>query len=1254
MANVKTYQLVINGVKENIDAVDALNKQLDALEARIKALDGKGVKVGSSGGGSRSELSEQAKLEDQIAKNIEKIAAARTEEYKALLMQKQILKEINNEQKSDVAGQRLDRGGYANTMAGLKQELYDIKALMQNTDLGSEKFKDLTERANQLTTKLKEIEQSYGVYSRSVGNYANGVTEGIKNAKQELRELKTELQNLSVKKDRGIITPEEEERLKSVTKEYAQLKSSVEDAGKPMDALMDTMQSFVAIASASKGIAAFFGLDGDKVEESLKKLMALQNAMQGLQTIQKQMQTGEGLGKYFSKANTAVDKFVAGVTKAKVGVNGLEKTTKTATIAVKGFSTALKATGIGLAIFIGSEIINGISNMIDRFKEAKKAAKEFGEELSKINDNAMSEGIGASTEIDEYISKIKTLSGVTTQEKKIVEELNNKYGDTLGYYYKIDEWLDTLNKKRDEYVKLLEAEKRLEELRTLKNAAELNKRKAEQERAQAALNYETNKGIDASLEYAAALEKEQQATYQASIASIQYKAQLVILNKLRRLQAQEASGATPSAKTTSSDSRVKAEEKIQELEMKLMKEGLRKKLIQLDDERRKTLDKVKGTAQEKLRIEQLYNELALKELRDYVDKAQKEYDNLAKNIENTTIDLKISNVNNLKGDVSQKMEENLYNTSSILLEFRNIVKDVTEAGGHIGEIDRFILDAQREYYEKATKEQLKYNESVHQLSLSEAEYRLSAATKEADDELQVFNDKMQEYKDAYEAQEEFIKENGKKMTDDQLKEANKRYDELVALYWSYYHSSEDAEKNHKEKISQINEQYDFEINKIEFENLKERSRIYSNYYDNVIQEYDIFSDELRKKVTALPDVLRNSTTGFFNINELRQNYKVLRSEFVKLQIALDENVQDLNEKWHKGFISDEAYENTYEKLVDFGRLFGEEISNINDKLANSFTEWWQNYDQYLQLVGQATNSILGSLSEITSNHYDKMIDEQEKYVDKFNDLLNKQKEKTQEYANAVNDIEGELSDARGDRRQQLIDQLNAEMAAQRASLEQEKRIEKEKEKAEHRKEQLEYDQAVARKKMDEAQALINGVMAASMAAVNRWPLPALPMIALATATAAAQYAAVRSQYIPKPSTYADGGVIQGNSHRDGGVPVLGGRAEVEGGEFITNKVTTANNTDLLQFINSKRKRVDISDLIDFYSSGKPSKNITGIRTKFADGGQLPLLRNDISMNDRILAAIEDYSNKPTVVQVVDIIDRTQKLNEVKVISGLEV
>ena len=456
-------------------------------------------------------------------------------------------------------------------------------------------------------------------------------------------------------------------------------------------------------------------------------------------------------------------------------------------------------------------------------------------------------------------------------------------------------------------------------------------------------------------------------------------------------------------------------------------------------------------------------------------------------------------------------------------------------------------------------------------------------------------------------------------------------------------------ETHQNKMSTINKQAEADTEHSEKEHLKNMQHTNAEYYSNMRKELSDYISSISKQRDKAEV---NNAWGIINYGKTKTALENLKdnAENAMMQIANQKN--ELVDKLSKGEISFGDFDTAMTELNALGTEAMETAESVKQDLKNLTGEWWGSINQWIQQVGQTMNTILSSLSEIQSNQYDKMIDQQEKYIDEYQKMLDKQKEITQEHASAVDSIEDELSTARGDRRQHLIDQLNAEMAAQRASLAQQKKIEKEKEKAEHKKADLEYAQAVARKKMQESQALINAAMAVSMAAVNNWPIPAIPMMSLAAAAGAAQYAAVKSQYIPKPS-YGSGGVIQGKSHKEGGVPVLGGRAEVEGGEFITNKVTTSKNVELLEYINTKRRKINLEDLIEFYGVGSPvKKNIQTVRTKFADGGVVPTLRNDISINDRLLTAFEDYSNRPTVVSVVDIIDRTQQVNDVRVMAGL--
>ena len=368
MANERIYSIKINGIESSIDIIDKLLKRLEDLEKRIGALQGKTVSVGASGGGSSkgkaSDLTAEERVSKKIQQTAERIAEARTDEYKALQQAKSDLKEIERQQKAVAASQNLSGENakeYANTLDGMREKLSDMKRALGGIDIGSPEFDKQVQEIDALNNKIKQIEQSYGQFGRNVGNYANGVAEGLTkvtikvgetertfaSAKEASRTLGNELKSMAVNGEQGT------KAYTDLDAAFKQLQSTMKDvsaSSQKMDMLLDTMKGFTALGSVGNGLSSLFGFDGSAIQESIQKLVALQNVMQGIETIQQQMTTKEGLGAIFSDASASIDQFVAKLTGAKVGLNGLEASSKTATVAVKGLSTAMKAlSGLALA-----------------------------------------------------------------------------------------------------------------------------------------------------------------------------------------------------------------------------------------------------------------------------------------------------------------------------------------------------------------------------------------------------------------------------------------------------------------------------------------------------------------------------------------------------------------------------------------------------------------------------------------------------------------------------------------------------------------------------------------------------------------------------------------------------------------------------------------------------------------------------------------------------------------------------------------
>ena len=402
MANTKEYKIVINGIDESVKAVDALNKELSTLESRIKALEGKSVGVKSSGGGSTSSKSSLSE-EEKIAKQIEQIDAKREayskEIYQNYLAAKDVLKETVKDQNAIAASERLQAKTYSNTIMGMKQELADIKSAMQTVDLGdTDQLDKMTKRANELNDALKKIEESYGQFGRNVGNYKDslnnitvvigGVAREFNNSKQALRSLKQELDSLSASEKGNT------EYAKQLRREYNKLKSAIDDATKSskfMDEALDTMQSFTALNQISRGFSTFFGIDNSEMERQIARLVALQNALQGLEKINKQIDSEEGIGKWLAKGSRGIDSFITKITGAEKRMGLFVGQTRTASVAINGFAKALKGIGaIGVAggvMFLSSaigDIIEKFSSIFEQEHNVEDASKYLDSTLKTL------------------------------------------------------------------------------------------------------------------------------------------------------------------------------------------------------------------------------------------------------------------------------------------------------------------------------------------------------------------------------------------------------------------------------------------------------------------------------------------------------------------------------------------------------------------------------------------------------------------------------------------------------------------------------------------------------------------------------------------------------------------------------------------------------------------------------------------------------------------------------------------------------
>ena len=464
--------------------------------------------------------------------------------------------------------------------------------------------------------------------------------------------------------------------------------------------------------------------------------------------------------------------------------------------------------------------------------------------------------------------------------------------------------------------------------------------------------------------------------------------------------------------------------------------------------------------------------------------------------------------------------------------------------------------------------------------------------------------------------------------------------------------------DHYNKVEILEEEHQLRILDIEEETQRERSNIISRYQDAIYDEYRKYYETLevmKEEYSNVDEVDLGSqdltTIGGFSASILEMN-KFSKS-FKLMKDNIKKQKEELVQQFEDGVITEEAFNKSYAQLDQLE-------SEVNDSLkglGKSFSEWSVDI---ANIVNAAVGMWAQMYSQIADLQYqnemyriEKLKEEYDKETEILQEKLEEQEALYEKHNQNVSDIEGELQTARGDRRLFLLDQINSEMMKREQAWAQEQKIAKQQEQLQKKKDALEQRQKAAEQKRNKqnqkvqiAQATASTALAITNAlAVQPWFL-GVALAAVAAAMGAVQIATIAKQ------KFADGGVIQGASHANGGVKVLNGQAEVEGGEYITNKVTTSKNVDVLTFINSKKKKLDLSDFVEFYSNGSTKNYSKPFKTVFADGGTLPSM-NAPMIDTRAINSVKSEDNRPIYVSVTEIENVQNKVRNVRAIAGLE-
>ena len=402
----------------------------------------------------------------------------------------ELQKILNNETKMMQAAE----GSYQRLSLEFERMKMAQKQLNEEQKNGAE-GKALEKETQTLDAHLKDMAADMGEFQRNVGNYAIAG----KSLRTELKELTMQMAQMLA----DGVDPTSEAFLE-VAERAGVLKDAMEDAKDTIkDYSNDTqgltqgisvLQTAVGGWQALEGAMSAFGMESEDAAKATQKLMGIMSLMNGIQKISTELTTN-GTGAYrayhailkllgIEKAAlttataaeaTAMQTEAVAATETAVAEGAVAAGTEAATVAsgahtaavgvetvaLTGATAAATALKLALAALGIGAVIALIVALYEGIKEFNKEAEETAERLEALNKDIKDSGKAAAEtagEMKYYTSVVNDFNGSAKEEKQLVEELNSKYGESLGYYQSLAQWKKALTDISETYLDVLKWE----------------------------------------------------------------------------------------------------------------------------------------------------------------------------------------------------------------------------------------------------------------------------------------------------------------------------------------------------------------------------------------------------------------------------------------------------------------------------------------------------------------------------------------------------------------------------------------------------------------------------------------------------------------------------------------------------------------------------------------------------------------------------------------------------------------------------
>ena len=1264
----KEWKIKIGGIQESVDNLTTLKDVLSSIERKVNTV--------NSNGGFTVSSKESKKAMDELARLTQKITQYDKEYQIAVEASKGVLKDKNKEvkqlielEKANIVVQEGAKSTYYEKQQLLSALGKQIKSMNADTDEEKQKQQELILQYSALNKELKDFDASLGNHQRNVGDYKNS----IKEAAEELRDIGAEANEAQERLAQMIYegkggTKEFEE----LAKKAGELKRADELADQAMERHISTMkglddviniaQSATAAFELYTGAMSAFGLESEGATEAMQKMMSAMSIIQSLQTLQESLTGNTASATLLSKALKATGVELVqtqmSAIKATAAQEGLSTAQKAGAVASKTLGLALKAIPLMFIIGLVATLVTHWQDIVGWFEKTFPILKSMGGAMNALKGVIV--GVGKAV-VQWLVNPFETFAKVI---KRIMA------GDFSGAVQ------EAVNGVKKQFTGLASAFKEgfqsqvqrgMEDM-TRKAASEMDKTLTHQKNM---ITKQKNADGTYRKEYIEANKKmfaNRKKMYQKD--SDEYRK---VLEEEAAFNQQIEDAKTGAVKKSSSE-RIKATKEASDAAKKAAQET--EKLIKEAEEELKHYNDatyefgVSMLEQDTLRLKE-EERLQKRKLESYSSGPIKRYREELEKLGAIQDRIYSNEFNKQLGDITKTLSDNIKNIDKTSEAWQSLEKAQYEAAIDIVLDEGFTLEEAKEQAKKSVSDM----SNIWELMFYEL--------KDMSEEDRMVLIESLGYKKQIE--EETAKLSAA-TSDKEKAEANKRLNILKTEQTNIINSWE------KVNSLLIKAQDDTKARVIENEDLL--IQVMKNELDDFANDAERSYEGLMKRLKEVnvepvaKDNIWGKLFGAVDEKKTLEKYNSIKelwtSAYKEIQNALKKSETNWNAyvdyvatvygedsiQYKKATQEKmDALEKLKKKAIEVGKVASAPTSLKGDLNADGTSDtpsgntttrggsMQQGLGKFNEFFSKINDTLLAPAMDTFTMFMDFAIEETAQRLEQVQELHDKALDKVNESSDKIKELNENLRDSGDDNMEATKQQLADEQLLYAQRLAEERKLADEEQALKNKQAQQE---AAARKmelRYQMVMAIANTAQGASKAlATWGWPLGAI-FAGIMTALGAVQVALIAKQIgAIKPVKYADGGIINGKPHSQGGVRVGNTNIEVEGGEMVISKKNTERYKDVLYKINSNDPSVRYlqGSTRQYADGGIMQYADTKIR-KYASGGELNFDMADESLRtqqdtSKLMAAIGSINMNP-IVTVKDIWKAEDRLVKVRALSG---